>query len=371
MKVAIVHYWLDTMRGGEKVVEAMLDLFPQADIYTHLVVPERISPKLRQRPISTTFIQRLPFAKRLLPYYLPLMPLALEQLDLTGYDLVISSESGPAKGIVTRPDAIHICYCHSPMRYIWDQYAVYRESMGPVSRLLMPVVAHYLRQWDVQSAARVDHFVANSNAVAQRIRKYYRRDAHVIHPPVAVDDFDPGHSPGDFYLFVGQLFAYKRADLAVAACTQMNRKLIVIGEGEEEKRLRAMAGPNVSFLGRASDQVLRDHYANCRALLFPGLEDFGIVPVEAMASGRPVIAYRAGGALDTVIDGQTGIFFDQPSVDSLIGAIEAYEARSDAFPAETLRAHAETFAPEKFLEKMRDFCDTATDARDVDYSASG
>jgi glycosyltransferase involved in cell wall biosynthesis len=355
-RVAIVHYWLIGMRGGEKVLEALCRLFPQADIFTHVVDRDRISDTLRAHRITETWIGRLPAARRAYQKYLPLMPRALEELDLTGYDLVISSEAGPAKGVIVPPDAFHLCYCHSPMRYLWDQYHVYRDGAGPVTRLLMPPLAHRLRQWDVTSAARVDGFLANSTHVAARIEKYWRRQAQVVHPPVAVDDFAPAplDEIGDYYLWAGELAPYKRPDLAVEAFRRMGRKLIVIGGPDRAvTALSRRAGAGTTFLGKVSFDTLRHHMARCRALVFPGEEDFGIVPVEAMASGRPVIAYGRGGALDTVIDGETGLLFPRQDVESLIDAVERFEAAGpDAFDGAALVRHAAGFAESVFREAV-------------------
>ncbi len=346
-RVALVHYWLVGMRGGEKVLEALCRMFPDADIYTHVHVPARISDTINAHRVQTTRIGRLPFAGRLYQKYLPLMPRALEEVDLTGYDLVISSESGPAKGVIPPPDAPHLCYCHSPMRYLWDQYTVYRDTAGPLMRLVMPRLAHDLRAWDIASAARVDGFVANSSHVANRINKYWRRESDIVHPPVAVSQFAPVSrgAADDFYLWAGELAPYKRPDLAVEAFTRMGRKLVVIGGPDKTSRALAdTAGPNVTFLGQVPFAVLRDHLARCKALIFPGEEDFGIVPVEAMASGRPVIAYGRGGALDTVVDGKTGLLFHDPSVDGLIEAVRAFEAEGlDRLDAGPLVAHARRF----------------------------
>lgn len=328
-RVALIHYWLVGMRGGEKVLEALCRMFPQADIYTHVHVPGRVSAEINAHRVFTTSIARLPFAPRLYQKYLPLMPRALEEVDLTGYDLVISSEAGPAKGVIAPPEAPHLCYCHSPMRYLWDQYHTYRASAGPLSRMMMPRIAHGLRGWDVTSAARVDGFAANSTHVAHRIRKYWRREAEVIHPPVAVADFAPvpPSERGDFYLWAGELAPYKRPDLAVEAIRRLGRKLIVIGGPDKAARQLAAGAPDtIRFLGQVPFDVLRDHLARCRALIFPGEEDFGIVPLEAMAAGRPVIAYGRGGVLDTVSDGETGLLFHDQSVEGLMQAIERFEA---------------------------------------------
>ncbi len=358
MRVAIVHYWLVGMRGGEKVLEELCLLYPQADIFTHVHDPARTSAVINAHRVTTTFIARLPFARRLYQRYLPLMPLALEELDLTGYDLVISSEAGPAKGVITHPDAMHVCYCHSPMRYLWDQYHTYRGRAGRLTRLVMSLTMPALRAWDVASAARVDHFVANSRFIARRIAKAYRRDSTVIYPPVDLDAFAIAPAPTrEAYLAIGQLVSYKRFDLAVAACTALGRRLIVVGTGVDEARLKAMAGPTIEFKGWASKDELREITADCRALLFPGEEDFGIVPLEAMASGRPVIAYGSGGALDTVVPGETGVFFTTQSTEALSDAIRSFEAIEAGFDPERIRRHASGFGREVFRARMGAFID--------------
>ncbi|MFF8803215.1 MULTISPECIES: glycosyltransferase [unclassified Methylobacterium] len=353
MRVAIIHYWLVGMRGGEKVIEALGRMYPEADIFTHVVVPEALSEDLRRHTIRTSFIAKLPRAARMYKSYLPLMPLALEQLDLSGYDLIISSESGPAKGIIPPEGAVHLCYCHSPMRYIWNMYHEYRRSAGPVARAAMPLLTHYLRIWDESSAARVDRFVANSSTVAGRIRRYYRRDAEIVHPPVDVAAFAPVglEELGDYYLMVGELVRYKRPDIAVRAFNASKRRLVVIGGGEMLDELRALAGPTVQILGSQPFAVLRHHYARALGLIFPGEEDFGIVPVEAMASGRPVIAYGRGGATETVVDGRTGVFFDEQSEDALIDAVARLEGLA-LDPAE-IALHARQFNPARFERQMR------------------
>ena len=359
MKVAFVHYWLVTDRGGEKVLEALCELFPDADIYTHVLNPSRTSKNILKHSIRTTFIQNLPFSKRLYQKYLPLMPIALEQLDLRNYDLVISSESGPAKGVLTSPNTLHLCYCHSPMRYVWDMYHDYLESATGLTRLLMPPLIHYLRMWDYASAARVDQFVANSNHVAARIQKHYRRSAKVIYPPVDVKAFTQSNNHEDFYLIVSQLVKYKRIPLAVEAFNRNGRQLIVIGEGEEFETLRGIAKKNVTLLGRQEFSVIRDHLARCKALIFPGEEDFGIVPVEAMASGRPVIAYRKGGALETVIENVTGIFFNEQTPNALIDAVSRFELIQNQFSQEKIVNHALAFSREEFKSRMKQLIEEA------------
>ena len=355
LKVAIVHYWLVGMRGGEKVVEALCEMFPQADLFTHVYAPEAISATINRHSVRTSFIARLPRAAARYQRYLPLMPMALEQLDLRGYDLILSSESGPAKGIIPPAGALHLCYCHSPMRYIWNMFHDYRERSGPLTRLLMPPLSHYLRTWDAISATRVHGFAANSRTVARRLHTYYRRDATVIHPPVDTRAFAPvpAAERGDFYLMAGELVAYKRPDLAVEAFNRMGKPLVVAGGGEMLARLKAQAGPTVSVLGPQSFDALRNVYARCRALVFPGEEDFGIVPVEAMASGRPVIAFRRGGATETVVDGRTGLFFDQQTPDAIIEAVTRCE-RTDFDPDEIVM-HARRFGADVFKAGMGRF----------------
>jgi len=352
MKVAIVHYWLVNMRGGEKVVEALCEIFPDADIYTHVYDPGAISEIIKSHRIRTTFIDKLPQAAKRYQAYLPLMPLALEQLDLRNYDLIISSESGPAKGVILSPDNLHVCYCHTPMRYVWEMYFDYRRRSGTIVKMLMPFLIHYLRLWDIASAARVDHFIANSSYVAKRIKKHYRREAEVIHPPVDTSSFYQSEDDGDFYLMVGQLVPYKRTDLAVEAFNRLGKKLIVIGDGEELPSLKKIAHSNIQFLGYQPFSTICDHYARCKALIFPGLEDFGIVPVEAMAAGRPVIAFGKGGALDTVIDGVTGLFFYEQSTNALINAIGAYENAQHRFSKSIIINHARCFEKEVFKKNI-------------------
>ncbi len=356
MKVALIHYWLVGMRGGEKVLESLCRMFPQADIFTHVYDPDRVSPLIRRHKVTTTSIARLPMANKMYTKYVSKMPRALEELDLSGYDLVISSESGPAKGVIVPPEAKHLCYVHSPMRYIWDHYGVYRANTDPVTRHMMSKLTSDLRTWDVVSAARVDDFAANSRFVQNRIEKYWRRPSRVIHPPVDVAGFAPTPNTelGSFYLYAGELNAYKRADLAVEAFTKLGLPLVVIGGPDKAAReLAQNAGTNVRFLGRVSDEKLRRYFAACRALIFPGEEDFGILPVEVMAAGRPVIAYGKGGVLDTVIDGETGLYFEEQTLDSLMTAVRTFEdERRYEVDASKLIAHAQRFDEDNFRSGM-------------------
>ncbi len=347
-RVAIIHYWLVGMRGGERVLERLLQLYPQADIFTHVVVPEALSDKIRAHPIKTSFIQHLPGARRHYQKYLPLMPLALEQLDLRGYDLVISSESGPAKGVIAAPDALHVCYTHSPMRYLWDHYPDYQASAGRLTRMLMPPFFHYLRNWDAASAARVDHFVANSQFIKKRIARAWRRDADVVHPPVSTNEFRISDAVTERYLWVGQMIAYKRPDIVVEAFNRLGLSLLMVGDGDMADAIRRRAGPNITIERRLDFSQLKQAYANCRALIFPPEEDFGIVPVEANASGRPVIAYGRGGILDSIVPGETGLFFPEQSADAIVDAVREFEGWLPHFDPQVAVANAARFAPEQF-----------------------
>jgi glycosyltransferase involved in cell wall biosynthesis len=352
MRVALIHYWLIDFRGGEKTLKAISDIFPQCDIYAHVIDASLVARVFPNHRVTPTFISRLPFAKRLYQNYLPLMPFALEQLDLRKYDLVISSESGPAKGVIVAPHTMHVSYCHSPMRYVWDMYHNYREQAGVLTRLAMAPLVHRLRVWDQVSAQRVDHFVANSNFVAARIQKYYQRDSTVIHPPVAVEQFEISTVAEDFYLSVGQLVAYKRADLLVEAFNASGKPLVIIGEGALLRRLRRIAKANVRLLGWQTSEVIHDHYRRCRAVILPGAEDFGIVPVEAMACGKPVLAYGQGGALETVIDGVSGLFFREQTIADLNRGVDALDASLSQFDPVAIRAHAEMFSSATFQQRF-------------------
>ncbi|NND65503.1 MAG: glycosyltransferase [Gammaproteobacteria bacterium] len=360
MKVAIAHYWLRKMRGGENVVEALCELFPEAVLFTHVYDPDEVSDTIRRHEVRTTFINKLPFSKRLYTRYLPLMPLALEQLDLGEFDLVISSESGPAKGVIPQPGATHICYCHTPMRYLWNMYHEYLRGSGLVTRMMMPYLSHKLRQWDISTNDRVDHFVANSENVANRIWRYYRRESQVVYPPVNVDDFVVSNQHEDFFLYVGDLADYKRVDLIVDACEKMNKKLVVLGSGGQYKQLKKLESDNIQLLGYQPNSVRDDYINRCQALLFPGEEDFGIVPVEAMACGKPVIALGKGGALETVIDKKTGLFFEEQTTESISAAIEEFSSIRSDFDRHEIRQHAEQFSKKVFKDSMRRLIDDKT-----------
>lgn len=351
-RVAIVHYWLVAMRGGERVVERLLRLYPGADLFTHVYDPSSMSKTIRDAKVSTTFIDRLPFSRRAYQYYLPFMPMALEGLDLRNYDLVISSESGPAKGVITGPDSLHVCYTHSPMRYIWDHYHLYRETMNPLVKAVMPPIYHRLRQWDMSSSARVDRFVANSTFIRNRISKSWRREAEVIHPPVDIEAFSSSKEVDDYYLWVGQMVPYKRPDIAVDAFNKTGKKLLMVGNGSMLRGLREQAGPNISFAERLDFASLKECYSRCRALVFTAEEDFGIVPVEAMASGRPVLAYGKGGVRDSIAPEVSGLLFHEQTPEALIEGLETLEAWLPHFDRDACVGQARLFAPERFDEKM-------------------
>jgi glycosyltransferase involved in cell wall biosynthesis len=364
LRVAIVHYWFVGRAGGERVVEAMAEIFPQADLFSPVADQATMAPILQDRTLQTSFLQHIPLAKKFHRHLLFLQPLALEQFDLSDYDLVISSESGPAKGVITSSKTCHICYCHSPMRYIWEMYPQYRRSMNPLVGAIFSLTAHYMRLWDYASAGRVDYFVANSRFIASRIRKYYGRESRVIHPPVETAAGNTDTVQGDYYLTVGRLVDYKRFDLAVTACSELGRPLKVIGDGPQYNALKKMAGKTVEFLGRVGDSEMRAHVAGCRALLFPGEEDFGIVPVEVQSFGRPVIAYASGGALETVrgdlpnrpaVDDPTGVFFTEPSSSRLVSAILYFESKEDQFSPQAIREHSLQFDKAIFKAQFTDF----------------
>lgn len=359
MRVAIVHYWFVNWRGGEKVVEELLRMFPGADVFTHVVRPEYLACQLAGRKVTTSFIAKLPRAERYYQHYLPLMPLALEQFDLRSYDLVISSESGPSKGIIVSPEARHVCYCHSPMRYLWDMYHDYTSGAGVLKRAAMAYLLHRMRIWDVSTSHRVDEFVANSSYVANRIMRYYRRNASVVYPPVAdVAGIYPGAvEEGRHYICMGELVRYKRVDLAIEAARMRNFTLIIIGKGEELEQLQRDAPGNVKFVGFVPDEHIDEYLTGCRGLLFPGKEDFGMVPIEVMKRGIPVIAFKAGGALDYIQEGVNGVFFEEQTAESLVSAIDKFEACS--LSREAIAYSVEHFSQRSFQHGIRDAVERA------------
>lgn len=352
VKIAIVHDWLVTMRGGEKVLEVLCELFPDATLYTLVHKNGSVSSTIERMKIRKSLLQYIPFGVEHYQYFLPLFPIIIKQFDLSNFDLVISSSHAVAKAVKTRKEALHICYCHTPMRYIWDQYDDYfgRNCTSPAVRIVMRILRNPLQKWDVRSSKGVDYFIANSENVRSRILRLYKREAMVIYPPVEVQRFSVSQCEKEYYLIVSALVPYKRIDLAVEVFNKIGKRLLIVGTGAEEKRLRKIANKNIEFLGWVDDEQLPILYAESKALIFPGEEDFGIVPVEAMACGKPVIAYAKGGALETVVDGKTGILFYRQTQESLIEAINNLESCS--FNPDEIRSHALQFDREKFKERI-------------------
>jgi glycosyltransferase involved in cell wall biosynthesis len=351
LRVALVHDWLTGMRGGERVLEALCELFPDATLFTLVGVPGVVSRTIARLEPRASFVQRLPRSWRWYRHYLPLFPLAVEQFDLDGFDLVISSSHCAVKSVVPPGRARHLCYCHSPMRYAWDQLDAYfgPARLGAASRPARWVLRQMAR-WDRDTSGRPDRYLANSQYVAQRIRRYYNRRAEVVPPPVDISFYTPSPRPPDrYFLVVSALVPYKRIEIAVAVCDRLRLPLKVVGEGTELARLEAMAGPTVEFLGRRTDEEVRELYRGAVAVLLPGEEDFGIVPVEAQACGRPVIALRRGGALETVIDGVTGVLVPDTTVDSWAAALESVAKSPMAFDPAAARRNASRFSRERFL----------------------
>ena len=353
-RIALVHDYFVQMGGAERVAEAMHESFPSAPMYTTVALPQNLPQRLRMADIRTSPLQHLPSIERRFRHYFMLYPFAVENFDLSEYDLIFSSSSGYAKGVRRRRNAIHVCYCHTPMRWVWryDDY-VARERFGRLERTLLPALLWPLKQWDLRAARQPNYYIANSRLVADRIKKIYGREAHVIPPPIDVNRFHMSNEIDDYYLVLSRLMPYKRIDLAIEACKRMNRRLIVIGDGPDRQRLEKLGDDRIEFLGRQPDKIVNYYAARCRALLFPGEEDFGMAPLEANAAGRPVIAYRAGGAVETVEENVTGVFFDQPSSVSLAEAIEKFEGlRFDQY---TLRRHAEKFDRSVFTFRVLQF----------------
>ncbi len=358
-EVALAHHWLVQMRGGEKVLEQFCELFPDAPIYTLLSRRDKLSEELRRHSLRGSLLERLPQAARHYKKMLPLFPMAVARLRVQGLpQLLLTTDASVIKGLSYDPSVPHVCYCHSPPRYLWDMQETYMDhasGLNLAARLLFKASAPYVRNFDYQAAQRVDYFIANSRFVAERIQRSYGRTAEVIHPPVNVGEFKHDRNRDDFYLIVSELVPYKRIDLAIDACNLLGKKLVIIGAGSELEALKARAKPNVTFLGRQPAFVLKYHYEHCRAFLMPGIEDFGITPLEAQAAGAPVIAYGEGGALETVIDGKTGLFFKEQTAESLAYALKGFEQVRDLFSPAEARRNAEKFSPERFRTEMKSF----------------
>ncbi len=360
MKIALIHDWMVSIAGGEQVLLAIHELYPKAPIYTSVYRKEKF-PQLKNTKVTPSFLQKIPFAKSKHQMFPHLRPLAFENFDLGKYDVVLSSSHAEAKGVITKPETLHICYCHTPTRYYWSGYHEYVRNprygvLNPLVKLVMPYLINYLRIWDRAAADRVDYFIANSQFVADRIKKYYGREATVIYPPVNVSQFKPAKKIKDYYFAFGRLIPYKRFDLIVEAFNDLGLPLKIAGAGSELKKLKKMAKKNIEILGYVTDEELKTLYAEAKAFIFPAEEDFGIAPVEAMASGRPVIAYGRGGALETVKPGVTGVFFKEQTTQCLIDTIRKFDP--DVFQSTKIRQHALQFDKAIFQKKIKDFVAT-------------
>jgi glycosyltransferase involved in cell wall biosynthesis len=353
-RLAIVHDYLNQYGGGERFIAILHEIFPSAPVFTSVYDQRKLPDEFGDMDVRTSFLQNLPFALRAPKLLLPLYPIAFESLDVRSYDVVLSSTSAFAKGVITDPETLHVCYCHTPMRFAW-RYHDYMEREGysaPV-RYMLAFIINRLRSWDVSTSSRVDYFIANSTAVAQRIQRAYRRHAEVIHAPVECDRFHLSNHIDDYFLLVSRLRPYKRSDIAIAAFNELGLPLKVIGDGDDRARLQRMAAPNIEFLGYRSDAEVAEMLARCQALVFPGEEDFGRTPVEAQASGRPVIAYAKGGALDTVVEGETGAFFQEPHPQSLVDAVRSFDAGE--YDPVRIQEHARQFDVSVFARRIKEF----------------
>jgi glycosyltransferase involved in cell wall biosynthesis len=356
LRVAIIHDWLNQLGGAEGVLEVLKDLYPEAPVYTSIYWPRAMPEKYGAWDIRTSWLNRLPLIKTHHQPFLPLYPLAFEGFDLRGYDLVISNKSAFCHGVITPSETVHICYCLTPTRFLWDyHHYIQHERVNPLLGALLSPLLRNLRLWDRAAADRVEHFVAISESVRQRIHKFYRRDAVVVHPPVDVERFTVERDHEQYFLVVSRLIPYKRIDLAIQAFNQLRLPLKIVGDGRDRRRLQSLAGPNIEFLGRLPDRQVEQLLSRCKAFLFPGVEDFGIAPLEAQAAGRPVIAYAAGGALETVLEGVTGVFFREQTAESLAEVVAAFDAT--AFDGAAIRRHAERFDTESFKTRLSAFVD--------------
>jgi glycosyltransferase involved in cell wall biosynthesis len=357
MKIALVHDYLVQYGGAERVLEAFTELYPYAPIYTLIHDDEAMRGQFSDKRIYTSFLQNLPFSRKRHRFFPPLMPLAIEEFDFTKYDVVLSDSSSYAKGILTRPETLHICYMHTPMRYAWDDCQKYTQDFGfpAFIKRLVPFFMSPIRLWDKASADRVDRFLANSSFVAKRIKKYYRKDAMVIHPPVNVNNFfiAPEKERGGYFLMVGRLIAYKRHDIAIEAFNRLGLPLKIIGRGPEMKRLKKLAGPTIEFLGRVPEEDLPGYYARCRGFVFPQEEDFGIVAIEAMAAGRPLIAYRGGDIVEHMQEGKMGVYFDEQTPEAVVEAVKRFDEKG--YDPEYIRSQAIRFDKERFKATIKDY----------------
>ena len=354
MRLAVVHDYLNQFGGAERCISALNELFPEAPIYTAIYDQNKMPENFGRMEIQTSFMQHLPFVFPLFKLYFPIYPLAFESFDLSSYEVILSSSSAYAKGIKRTRDQLHICYCYTPMRFAW-RYADYveKEAFPDWLKLFLQYLIEPIKRWDQKNSAGVDHFIAISRAVAERIKKIYGRESVIIYPPVETDLFQPSNIDGDYFLIVSRLNAYKRIDLVIEAFNQLGLPLKVIGDGPLRQELTKRAGSNIEFLGRLSDSKIAKYLAECRALIFPGEEDFGIVPVEAMSAGRPVIAYKTGGALETIVAGETGLFFEPQTAQALVQALTKFNFM--VFNKQKIRANALRFAKQVFKGQIEDF----------------
>jgi len=354
MKIAMVHDYFTQMGGAEKVAEELYNMLPGADLFATVALKSKMPSTLVDVKVNTSWMQRLPKMSEYYRFYFPLYPFAVRSLDLSQYELIVSSSSGYVKGVHINPDAVHVCYCHTPMRWVWsyDSYSA-RESFGLGVRTLLPALIRSLRMWDEDAARQPDHFVANSRAVAARIKKAYGRTAEVIEPPIDIHRFRVSKDQDDYYVVLSRLQSYKRIDLAVSACSMLKKNLVVIGSGPDMDSLKKIAGPTIKFVGRISDEDVEHYVSRCKALIFPGEEDFGMAPLEVAAAGRPTIAYGAGGALETIVENQTGLFFPEQTTEAVADAIERFERQR--WNASFIRKHAEGFRTEVFQERFAAF----------------
>jgi len=361
MRIALVHDYLVQYGGAERVLEAFTELFPYAPIYTLIHDDEAMRGMFSDKRIYTSFLQNMPFSRKRHRFFPPLMPLAIEEFDFSTYDIVLSDSSSYAKGIITRPETLHICYMHTPMRYAWDDCQKYTQDFGFPSLIkrLVPFFMSPIRLWDKASADRVDRILANSQFVARRIKKYYRKDAVVIHPPVNVNHFyiAKPEERKSYFLMVGRLIAYKRHDIAIEAFNRLGLPLKIIGRGPEMKRLMKLAGPTIEFLGRVPEADLSKYYAECCGFVFPQEEDFGIVAIEAMASGRPLIAYRGGDIVEHMEEGKMGVYFDEQTPEAIVQAVQSFD--ENGYDAEYIRSQAVRFDKEQFKATMKDYVESA------------
>jgi glycosyltransferase involved in cell wall biosynthesis len=360
MKIAIVHEWFDKYAGSERVVEQLLAIFPEADVFALVdFLPENERWFVNNKSVKTTFIQHLPFAKKHFRNYLPLFPLAIEQIDLRGYDLILSSSHAVAKGVLTNAEQLHICYCHSPMRYAWDLYHQYLEEANlqkGIKGFLTKLILHYLRMWDYSSANRVNEYIANSDFIGKRIKNAYNRTATTIYPPVDTEAFQLKVQKEDYYFTASRMVPYKRLDIIAEAFTQMpDKKLLMVGKGSEYEKIKAKAGKNITIVPHLSFQELRQHMANAKAFVFAAEEDFGITMAEAQACGTPVIAYKKGGAAEIVIPHETGILFEEQTADAIKNAVLTFEQQQPLFNPAIIRKNAERFSIQLFRENFKLF----------------